>query len=263
MGSVDLILFSRAPVAGKSKTRLAAALGAEAARDFHVCCLKDLIAACGRFKRLAAKGGAGRVRCHLFVTPPDSGELFAAVGVTWPRHFRVHPQRGRGLGKRMANAMSSVMDGSSVMQSSVMNGCCVKDGPQGAARTLLVGSDLPLLDERQLVEALAALDDSDGLTGADVVFGPTEDGGYYLVGMKRPHPELFALEGWGGSSVLEASLARAAGLGLSARLISPLPDVDEVGDLERVRAHPLFSELSRRRAVRFIAALPAEAPPRG
>ncbi|MCZ6645907.1 MAG: TIGR04282 family arsenosugar biosynthesis glycosyltransferase [SAR324 cluster bacterium] len=232
MAAIHLILFSRAPVAGESKTRLAASLGGEAAKAFHVCCLKDLIATFDRFR-----DGNTEVNCHLFITPPHAEGPFAAEGVHWPEHFQVHPQCGQELGERMANAFAQILGGSS-----------------RGSRALLMGADLPLLQEGHLADAVQALQ------RADVVWGATADGGYYLVGMKQPYPELFALEGWGGSAVLKASLARAAELGLSTECTSALPDVDVFGDLARVRAHPLYRELAGRHATRFIAGLPRVDP---
>ena len=119
-------------------------------------------------------------------------------------------------------------------------------GGEEDSRALLMGSDLPLLTPSHLEEALAALDT------ADVVFGPSEDGGYYLVGMKQPHRRLFQPGQWGGKSVLPETLKVAEKEGLRATRISSLPDVDTLADLERVRAHPLFETLRGRRAVSLI-----------
>ena len=246
--TVHLILFSRAPVAGKSKTRLAAALGAETARDFHACCLLDLIDTCERFRkeaRAAANASSFQVRPHLFITPPGSEAAFAAQGVHWPPHFKVHAQTGADLGERMAAAFAAVFATDSATDSAT----ALERGPQSAC-ALLLGSDLPLLDGRHLRQAVQALET------ADVAFGATEDGGYYLVGMNQPRVGLFRLENWGGGEVLAQSLALARAQGLTAATIDALPDVDTAEDLAGVRAHPLFRELGDRRAVRFIAGLP-------
>ena len=68
-----------------------------------------------------------------------------------------------------------------------------------------------------------------------VVIGPAEDGGYYLIGLARPIPELFAGVPWGSEAVLEASRERARGLGLAVHLLPRSFDVDEPRDLERLR----------------------------
>lgn len=238
MEAIHLILFSRAPVAGQTKTRLAATIGPEAACRLHAHCLNDLIAVCAAFSAAngmasnpAAATGAA-VICHLFLTPPGSETVFANAGVEVPASFRIHAQQGEDLGARMAGAFAEVLGAA---------------GP--GARALLFGSDLPLLDGSHLEQALAALD------GADVVLGPTEDGGYYLVGMKAPQPALFDLAAWGGGEVLAATEERAREAGLATARIDTLPDLDTEADLARVRAHPLFRELSGRHACRYIAAL--------
>ncbi len=234
MDTVHLILFSRAPVAGESKTRLAAAIGAGPARELHACCLNDLIGACEAFAETRSLPGGGRpaVACHLLMTPPGSQAAFTEAGVAIPPRFHVHAQRGDDLGARMAAAFHDVLDGA-----------------EPGACALLFGSDLPLLDVRHLEQAVTAL------RGADVVLGPTEDGGYYLAGMKAPQPRLFDVEGWGGGTVLARTEARARAEGLSTERLPPLPDLDTGEDLARVRAHPLFRELAARSACRFIAAL--------
>ena len=117
------------------------------------------------------------------------------------------------------------------------------------ARALLIGADIPLLDGRHLRQALAALVD------ADAVFGGTEDGGYYLVGTRGLIPGVFQLKRWKEGEVLNDSLALGRARGFSTALIEPLPDVDTLEDLRRVRAHRLFIELSGRRCVQFIASL--------
>lgn len=237
MDAVHLIVFSRAPQLGSTKTRLAAEVGAEAARDFHAACLVELLALCEEFR---VRGGAPpggqrggyRVGCHLFITPPGSEADFRRAGVRWPQSFAVHPQRGQTLGRRMAAALETVLAG----------------GPPGAG-AILIGSDLPLLTGEHLAAAAA------GLERADAVLGPTEDGGYYLVAVRQPQPALFDLPAWGDCGVLPATLARAREAGLSAATIATLPDGDTLADLARVRAHPLFAQLAGRRAVGLVAAL--------
>ena len=229
--SVALILFSRAPVAGKTKTRLIPALGPEGARDFHAACLNDLIAEARAWKAaLNETGGAGRpVELHLFITPPGAQAAFREAGVDWPGDFSLHGQRGESLGARMADAFTRVQRG--------------KHGPR---RVLLVGTDLPLLTAAHLDAALDALD------AADVVFGPSADGGYYLVGLKGPPGALFDLPGWGGHTVLADSLAQARRLGKTTALIEELPDADTPENLAALLGHPLAAALAHRESLRFL-----------
>ena len=244
MTAVHLILFSRAPVAGQTKTRLARDIGPEPARDIHLACLADAIETLHHFKERRREGLPGspapaEVNCHLFITPPGSERVFSETGLSWPAHFRVWAQSEGDLGARMADALAAALEGEE-------NG-----------RALLMGSDLPLLTPSHLEEALAALDT------ADVVFGPSEDGGYYLVGMKQLHPRLFEPGQWGRSAVLAETLKLAEREGLRPAVISPLPDVDTLADLERVRAHPLFETLTGRRAVKLIRKLGRKKPVSG
>jgi len=221
------LLFSRLPRAGATKTRLAAALGSQAALAFHAACLNDLLAEAAAWQaRARAEGGAA---VHLYVTPPAGAGDFAAAGVTLPPGLAPRPQTGPHLGARMHAALAEVLAAS-----------------PGPAAAFLSGTDLPLLRAAHLCEAAAAL------AGADAVFGPTPDGGYYLVGLRRPCPALFDRTRWGDGDVLAAALRIAREEGLRAEVISPLPDGDTVADLRRIAAHPLAERLRERAALRFI-----------
>lgn len=277
MNAAHLILFTRAPTAGHTKSRLAAELGDEAAKDLHVACLLDLIDSCERFhaerkadalntgtdsqaqpkarkvepqtqetepqaRKIEPRAQKIEPQMHLFITPPGSEAVFAREGVEWGGHVQVHAQSGKDLAERMGNAFAEVL----------------RDEPEHTP-ALLMGADLPLLDQRHLHQALEALND------ADVVFGGTHDGGYYLVGMRGLIPRVFQLKRWKEGEVLSDSLALGAARGFSIALIDTLPDVDTAQDLALVRAHPLFAEMlsaenSSRRAVRFIAELPGGQP---
>jgi hypothetical protein len=230
MPDAHLIVFSRAPVAGATKTRLIPALGAEGARDFHAACLLDLLDEVAAWRADRARRGLGRVTLHACVWPPGSGGDFARAGVAWPPGTRLRDQQGADLGARMERALAEAL----------------AEAP-GAA--LLVGTDLPLLRARHLEAALAHLAE------ADVVFGPSLDGGYHLVGLRRPQPGLFALPAWGGADVLARSLAAARRLGLRTACGDPLPDADVPADLPRVLAHPLAGEpAAGGRALRLLRA---------
>ena len=94
---------------------------------------------------------------------------------------------------------------------------------------VVVGSDVPALDAAYVEEALARL------ARADAVIGPVEDGGYCLIGMNQPHPELFRSIEWSTDSVLEQTLERAAAAGLDVALLDTLWDVDDYADYVRWR----------------------------
>lgn len=96
----------------------------------------------------------------------------------------------------------------------------------GYHRVVLVGTDLPTLSPDQLRQAFSLL------TAQDLVLGPTADGGYYLIGMKRFMPELFQGIPWSTSQVFALTQQKASGLGLSVGLVPPLRDLDTPSDLE-------------------------------
>jgi hypothetical protein len=95
----------------------------------------------------------------------------------------------------------------------------------GAERAVVIGSDCPGLGARQVRQAAALLEQ------ADLVVGPATDGGYYLLGLRRPVPDIFSGMAWGSDAVCAQTLAAAARLGLEHRLLEPLSDVDRGEDL--------------------------------
>jgi glycosyltransferase A (GT-A) superfamily protein (DUF2064 family) len=109
----------------------------------------------------------------------------------------------------------------------------------GHSRAIALNSDGPTLPAAYLRQAIARLDD------ADVVLGPSEDGGYYLIGLTQPQPELFQDIEWSTEQVTAQTLARAEAMGLSVALLPPWYDVDTAADLDRFQAE--------------LATLPAEA----
>jgi uncharacterized protein len=90
----------------------------------------------------------------------------------------------------------------------------------------------------------------------DLVVGPSDDGGYYLIGLRAPRPELFADVPWSSSAVLEVTLTRARGIGLRMRLLPAWFDVDTAGDLRRLRAEMATSGDVPTRTAAFLRSLP-------
>jgi uncharacterized protein len=101
---------------------------------------------------------------------------------------------------------------------------------QHTCPALVIGTDCPALEPTYLRAAAGVLRD-----GADAVIIPAEDGGYVLIGLRRPQPRLFADMQWGMETVLAQTRQRAAALGLAVRELAPLWDVDVPDDLERLR----------------------------
>lgn len=189
-----LVVFARYPEPGRVKTRLARAIGAAAASTLYAAFVTDLRC------RFAAPPFAVR----WAVAPPDPG--FAARFALPDAH--VFAQDGHDLGARMRNAITALLD-------------------QGFARCAIVGSDMPQLALETVADAFARLDE------ADLVLGPADDGGYYLIAARAPL-DVFDGIAWGTNAVLAATRARADARGLVTTLLAPGFDVDESADLRRL-----------------------------
>jgi len=106
---------------------------------------------------------------------------------------------------------------------------------RGAESVTCIGGDCPQLELRHFEEAVQLL-----AAGHDVVFGPSEDGGYYLIALKSPLPELFKDIPWSTRNTLKATLDRATHLELKVGMLETLYDIDEVAELERALAEGLI-----------------------
>jgi len=196
-----LVVLAKAPQAGLVKTRLSPPFTAQQAAAFYTAMLCDVLAATAEFAE--ALGVCAVVAVH-------PGERRAAIARLAPARFRVVAQRGDDLGARMSWAVREA-------------------AAAGASRILLRGSDSPTLELSAVREALEALED------CDVVLGPDRDGGYSLVGVRRPSAGLFH-HPMSTGSVLQDTLDNAARLGLRARLARPGFDVDTADDLRHLAA---------------------------
>ena len=190
-----IICFTRVPKPGVTKTRLLPVLDPQQCVELHWNFLKDLAET------------YHKTNAHLFVayTPDPDWETLKAV---FP-HAAFLSQKGDDLGERMYRVIRKVLD-------------------LGYASVLLTGADLPLMTEAHLASGFAVLE------GKDVAIGPTSDGGYYLVGMKKANRDVFRIEGYGGSSVLENTLAAIRDAGLTAGQALSCDDVDTPEDLRHL-----------------------------
>jgi hypothetical protein len=187
-------IFARAPIPGQVKRRLAADVGPSTAADVY-----------WRLGRQVVESVAGPgYRATVWFTPSNQGR-FVREWLEGVGRIEFRPQAPGGLGARMHHAFS-------------------RHFTEGAALALLIGTDCPGVDRRLIVEAFAALGSH------DVVLGPAVDGGYYLVGLRRPRSELFRGITWSTPAVLAQTKARARSLGLTVRLLRPLRDVDTARD---------------------------------
>lgn len=194
MSDRALIVFVKHPQPGAVKTRLAAAIGPDAAAELYRTLVEHVLE--------ATAPAAGEYERFVFFDPEGALSQMRA----WLPGTRLLAQCSGDLGARISDAFARAFG-------------------RGAERVALVGTDIPDVSRETVREALAALD------AADVVIGPARDGGYYLVALRAPRPELFADIPWSTPTVVEETRARAAAEGLTARELSPLPDMDTLDDL--------------------------------
>jgi rSAM/selenodomain-associated transferase 1 len=201
MSSPAVLLFARLPRAGRVKTRLARTVGDEVAVAFYRACAEHL------FDQVRAVEAAR----YVFVAEPsDLDEVRAWVGPA----FVVRPQRGDDLGARMRCAFEDVF-------------------ADGAGRAVVTATDTPELSRGRVLEALEALE------RAELVVGPSGDGGYYLLGMRRVLPWLFEHMPWSTPAVLPETRRRADTRQVLRFELGSLEDVDTETDLRAwlARAH--------------------------
>jgi uncharacterized protein len=150
----------------------------------------------------ATTPAAGEYERLVLFDPPE-----ALAGMrAWLPGTRLLPQSGGDLGARMRDAFDRAF-------------------ARGAARVALVGTDAPDLSRETVVQAFSALG------AADVVLGPSPDGGYCLIALRAPRPELFAGIEWSTPRVREETRSRAAAAGLTVHELEALADVDTPDDL--------------------------------
>jgi rSAM/selenodomain-associated transferase 1 len=189
-----LLIFIKNPVLGRVKTRLAATLGAEAALAAY----QELLA----YTRAVATRTTCRRRLYYSDYLPEADE--------WPADcFEKHLQAGADLGRRMANAFKSAFEA-------------------GADRVLIIGSDCPGITPAILAEGFEAL------RARDFVLGPSTDGGYYLLGMRRFQASLFEGIAWSSPTVCAETLLRMEALGGDCRMLPALTDIDTEADWDAI-----------------------------
>jgi hypothetical protein len=178
------------------KTRLAKSLSLQAATELYQCLLNDTIALAQTLDH---------VEIAIMCPATDVEDLSLAVA----KSVRVVPQKGSGL----AAALDSVF---------------TQFAATGRPGVIAFNSDSPHLPASVLKTAFEVLET------CNLVVGPTHDGGYYLVGARSSHPNLFSHDGMGTASALDALLERASALHLSVRMIDPFYDVDVAADLSQL-----------------------------
>jgi rSAM/selenodomain-associated transferase 1 len=193
-----LVIMAKAPRPGMVKTRLAQRIPVNAVTKLYRCLLDDTMS-------LARSLGTVEV---AIMCPASDLEALTEVA---QGAVRVVAQKGEGLAAGLTSVFAHFT-------------------ARGPKRVVAFNSDSPHLPASVLASAFEVLTDH------DVVIGPTNDGGYYLIGAKAVHASLFDGDSMGTQTALEALLARARGLQLSVGFTDPFYDIDVQGDLTRLAA---------------------------
>ena len=200
-----LLVFAKAPRPGQVKTRLARTLGDERAAALY-----------RRMGRLVLDGVAAAPATIAACFAPDDAEAEVRewLGEGARRYW---PQGDGDLGARMSRMFDRAF--------------------RTADRALVIGTDAPAVDAATIRRALEALD------SADVVLGPSRDGGYYLLGLRRPRPSLFQGIRWSTGSVMRETVGRASAEGLAVTFLEIESDIDTAADLTPGLARSLGREV--------------------
>lgn len=216
-GERALVMLTRAPEPGQTKTRMMPDLSPAQCAELHASILHDMSDVCGDLPEdvdvLVAYAPEGAER--------DVRAVFDAPAVYFA-------QQGAALGERLSHASREALS-------------------RGYERCVLVGADAPEVTTADVLAAFDALED------ADAVFGPAVDGGFYLVGLRVWHSQMFGLSSYGHDRVLRQTTEALAEAGLSVRLLRQVADIDCWQDaldlLERARVDRGVAQLH---AVRYL-----------
>src|SRR5918994_3242735 len=195
-----LVILTKAPQPGQSKTRLVPPLSYAEAAELARALLLD------QLESLTTVRGA---RLFIAFTPETAAGFFEGF---ISQGFTCFAQRGRSLGERMCHAFEHLF-------------------ASGFENIILIGSDLPTLPMKYFQQAYGWLEKS-----ADIVLGPSADGGYYLIGMNRMIATLFDDIEWSSADVLCQTIHKLDDLNLKHELLSEWYDIDTAKDLERLQS---------------------------
>jgi rSAM/selenodomain-associated transferase 1 len=194
--------MTKAPEAGKVKTRLTPPLTAQEAAELNRSFLRDIASS-------IAKAAKKRNAAGVAVYTPIGSE--AAYDEVLPPDFSLLPQQGEGFGERLALAVEDLLS-------------C------GFESVCLINSDSPTVPDASFAEAVGILSKAE----ETVVLGPSDDGGYYLIGVKKLQRRLFEEIDWSTGLVLSQTIERATEIGLSVHQLPAGYDVDDQGTLHRL-----------------------------
>jgi hypothetical protein len=203
--------MAKAPQAGRSKTRLCPPLQPEQAASLSAAFLCDVT------ENIASAARTVRIAGHIAFAPAGTealfdGHLAAGTGLLLADGSPPMPQRVNGFGRCLLHAIQQMLD-------------------LGYAAAVVLNSDSPTLPTEFLVRTAQTLLE----TGDRVVLGPADDGGYYLLGMKRAHASLFSDIAWSTDTVAASTRTRARAAGLELVELPAWYDVDDRDALDRLR----------------------------
>ncbi|HSF66076.1 MAG TPA: TIGR04282 family arsenosugar biosynthesis glycosyltransferase [Nitrospiraceae bacterium] len=200
-----LVIFAKAPIPGKVKTRLCPPLTPDEAATLHGSFVLDML------ERTNLAVATLHLPFHRYLACAPSSELAFFKIMEERQGVRLVDQIGGDLGGRMHRTFTDFF-------------------AKGYKQVVIVGTDVPTLPLPVYGETFAMLDRS------DVVLGPAFDGGYYLIGLKQPAEQLFVEVPWSTDQVLSVTQQKAKTLGLSVGLTATWHDVDTIADLQRLIA---------------------------
>ena len=223
-GLCALAIMTKAPQAGRVKTRLVPPLTPEEAAELNKCFLRDTAAAISSACSRRSVGDASKMQfehagashseaatgaCGIAVYTPVGAE--SAYTDILPVDFSLLPQRGDKFGERLYFAVEDLLK-------------C------GFDSVCLIDSDSPTVPAENFAEAVELL----SKTEDRVVLGPSDDGGYYLIGVKKPHRHLFEQIDWSTERVLHQTMQRATEIGIEVKLLPTGYDIDDDATLRRL-----------------------------
>jgi rSAM/selenodomain-associated transferase 1 len=198
-----LAVMAKAPRPGKVKTRLSPPLTPEQASALNICFIKDTAENIHQVTRASNSAGV------VAYTPVGDEAAFDGL---LPPGFELLGQRGDGFGERLLYVCEDLFS-------------------RGFSAVCLIDSDSPTMPQEALLQAVESL----ARAGDRMVLGGSDDGGYYLIGIKRLHCRLFEQIDWSTDRVFAQTLERAGEIALETELLPTWYDVDDAATLERLR----------------------------
>lgn len=190
-----LIIFSRLPIGHETKTRLAPILNETQRAELHLAMWQDIFTEAIKLES----------NTDIFLFWTGSGDI-EDYRKYIPLSFRLRKQEGDNLGERMRNAVRDIFS-------------------YGYKCAVIIGADVPSVEAENITAAFDALNDS------DAVIGPSKDGGYWLIGMRKYIPEVFSISSWGGMSVLDETISVFKKCCITYKTADTLQDIDTPEDI--------------------------------